>query len=60
MIQFWFLWIFIAIVVVIVAFTLRRRGMTSSKRHTQGGRDKCRKHGASREDFPVGVFLVGY
>ena len=24
MIQFWFLWIFIAVVVVIVAFTLRR------------------------------------
>ena len=60
MMQFWFLWLFIAIVVVIVAFTLRKeRDDVPAKDILRAVETSAGSMGLA-EDVLVGIFLAGH
>ena len=42
MIQFWFLWVFITLVVVIVALTLRKEREEMPRKDIPSGGNKCK------------------
>ena len=61
MIQFWFLWFFIAIVVVLVAFTLRKeRDDMPRKDILRAVETNASGMGLAEKTFFMGIFLVRY
>jgi len=60
-IQFWFLWLFIAIVVVLVAFTLRKeRDEMPRTDILRAVETSAGSMGLAEKGFPVGILLARY
>ena len=60
MLQFWFLWLFIALIVVLVAFTLRKEREDLPRKDILRAVETSRKYGSGRENIPLGILMVRY